>query len=108
MRYVDPNAIMVMERIVFIWEDGEGRSTIRNELFNFYDDEYALYIAEDMLGQTWVDRQIPVVNVSCIMETCIEDYNKNSIRHLTGFLLKLCYRRSVMRCGICSMNAMRS
>ena len=38
-----------------------------------YGDEYALFVAEDsLLGQLWVDRQIPVINVSAIMDSCME------------------------------------
>ena len=31
-----------------------------------YGDEYALYACEDLLGLTWIDRQIIFINVSAI------------------------------------------
>lgn len=76
LSHLDTNAIMVMEKIVLIWEDEDGRSKARDALENEYGDEYAQYVAEDMLGQTWVDRQILVVNVSKVYESCQNIYDK--------------------------------
>lgn len=75
--YMDPNAIMVMEKLVLLWEDEEGGSPARDRLEDEYGDEYAQYIAADILGQTWVERQIPVINVSSIMESCIDIHNED-------------------------------
>lgn len=66
---LDVNAIMVIEKMVLLWENDEGMSPVRDALENEYGDEYAQYIADGFLGQTWVDRQMPVINVSSIYET---------------------------------------
>lgn len=73
---IDPNALMVMEKLVFLWDNEEGRSGVRDMLEDEYGDEYAQYIAEDFLGQIWIDRQIPVINVSAIVESCNEIWDE--------------------------------
>lgn len=66
----EADALMVMEKLVFLWEDEEGGSPVRDELEAAYDDEYAQFVAEGFIGQIWKDRQIPVINVSAIFDEC--------------------------------------
>lgn len=73
VKKADHNAIMVMEKLAFIWDEDENTSPARKAMEDEYGDEYALFVAEDsLLGQLWVDRQIPVINVSAIMDSCME------------------------------------
>lgn len=66
------DTLMTMEKLVIIKDDEEGRSPSRDKLEEEYHDEYAQFIADGFLGQTWTDRQISVVNVSAILESCHE------------------------------------
>ena len=73
MKKVDCNAIMTMEKLAFIWDKDGTMSPARKAMADEYGDEYALFVAEgSLLGQLWTDRQIPVINVSAIMDSCIE------------------------------------
>lgn len=79
IKNIDPNALMVMEKLVLLWDNEEGHSAIRDDLEKEYGDEYAQYIADgDTLGQTWVDRQIPVINVSSIYRACKEIHEERA------------------------------
>ena len=71
LEYIDPNALMCMEYIAFIYETEDIHSTVRDILEEEYGDEYAQYIAEDegQIGCTWVERQIPVINVSNLIQS---------------------------------------
>lgn len=72
---IDPNALMVMEKIVLVWDDEEGMSPIRDALEDEYGDQKAQFMATgDLIGQLWTDRQIPFINVSSIYESCCEIY----------------------------------
>lgn len=69
----DPGSIMVAEKLVFLWDDDEGTSPARDVLEDEYGDVYAQCVAYgSLLGETWVDRQISVVNVSSVYESCME------------------------------------
>lgn len=73
--HLDPNVLMCMEYIAFVYETENEESTARNYLQEGYGDEYAWYIAETgdgLLGQTWVERQVPVINVSNLLESSAE------------------------------------
>lgn len=72
IKYMPHDVLMVLEKLVLLWEDAEGQSPSRDAMETEYEDGYAQYIADGMLGQTWTDRQIMVVNVSVILESCRE------------------------------------
>ena len=67
---IDINALIVCDRIALIWDDNEGHSDVRDELELIHSDEYAQYVAEDMCGTTWVERQVVVINVREIAAVC--------------------------------------
>lgn len=75
IKYADPNALMCMEYLAFVYDanEEEKSSEIRNLLEEEYGDEYAQYIAEDegQIGCTWVERQIPVINISNMMQSSL-------------------------------------
>lgn len=77
MGQAGPDTFMVMEKLALIWDNEEGMSPVRDALEKEYGDEYAQYIAEDLLGQTWVERQIPVINMTVILESCKEIHMPN-------------------------------
>ena len=70
--HLDENAMMVLNELVFIFETEESPSLVREQLEKDYCDEYAKYISEDMLGTTWVERQIAIINVSNILRAASE------------------------------------
>lgn len=75
-KYVDKNSLMCMKNICFIYDFNyiEGYySSVRNDLYKKYSDEYAYEICEeDMLGITWVERQTVIVNVSELTKISID------------------------------------
>lgn len=80
--YLDPVSLMVLEKIVFIFDRDpeELDSPVRDVLYEEYGDEYAKYCCDEgMLGLTWVEKQIILINVSNILraskETAEDPYN---------------------------------
>ena len=73
---LDSNSLMALEKMVFVFDNGEDYSKVRQGLAEEYGDEYALYVSEDCLGMTWVDRQIVVVNVSELVESSVDIANE--------------------------------
>lgn len=67
--YLDLNSLMVMENLVFTFDTEDNISQIRNDLEEKYGAEYAMYVGEDTLGVTWVERQTPLINVSNLVES---------------------------------------
>ena len=72
---LDDNSLCVMEHIAFIWDD-ENKETnlVRDVLYEEYGDEYAQEIGygENMIGITWVERQIPVILIKQLLDSSIE------------------------------------
>ena len=84
---MDPACIMVMNRFALIWDNEEGKSPVRDNLEKEYNDEYGQFIAQwPILGQLWADRQIPVVNVSAVMDSCLEIYEREDGPFETFFI----------------------
>lgn len=75
-KYVDENSLVCMKNICFIYDNEhieEDCSSVRDNLYEKYSDEYAYYICEeDMLGITWVERQTVIVNVSELIKISID------------------------------------
>lgn len=99
LKTLDPNAMMVMRRMVLLWDNEEGQSRARDALETEYNDEYAQYIATDnLLGQTWVERQIIIINVSAVFDICRELYKADGNMPFTHFfaaaLLQTIYHES--------------
>lgn len=66
--HLDPNSLMVMENLAFTFDTNIDFSNVRTELEEKYGDDYAMYVGEDTLGVTWVERQTPLINVSNLVE----------------------------------------
>lgn len=66
---LDANSLMVMENLAFTFDTEIDFSSVRNKLEEKYGDEYAMYVGEDTLGVTWVERQTPLINVSNLVES---------------------------------------
>lgn len=89
LQHMDPNALMVMEKLVLLWDDDEGKSPARDALEKEYSDEYAQYVADaGFLGQTWIERQVPVLNVRNIHDACRETYIPDTDGFFRTFFLE--------------------
>lgn len=75
LEYLDANSLMVMEKLVFVFGNPDKPSDIRHRLEEEYCDEYALYVGEDNLGVTWVERQICLINVSELLKNSVSIAN---------------------------------
>lgn len=73
---LDHNSLMVMENLVFTFDTEIDFSNVRNELEEKYGDEYAMYVGEDTLGVTWVERQTPLINISNLVESSVRIANE--------------------------------
>ena len=77
-QYIDANALMVMDRIAFLWDTYDefdclqDNSEARGELASLYNDEYAYEIGEGNLGITWVEHGAVIVNVANILKSAKE------------------------------------
>lgn len=72
LKYMDSNSIICMNKLALVYETEDNPSKVREVLEEETGDEYAWYIAElgdNQLGCTWVEKQIPVINVSNLVES---------------------------------------
>lgn len=83
---IDKNALAVCEYIALIYDYEDEISPSRKKLQDKYDDEYALYACEDLLGLTWVERQIIFINVGVIEQVNDEIPYNDEIDFLIGIL----------------------
>lgn len=82
---LDDNSLSVMEHLVFIWDDENKKDqSIRDVLEEEYGDEYAQEIGfnENMIGITWVERQIPIILVKQLLDTSIDIFQTEFDRSL--------------------------
>lgn len=76
--YADPNSLMVLNQLALVWdpddeEDETACSPVRKQLYDLTWDEYVYEVGcGEMLGITWVERQIVVINVRAIIQTALE------------------------------------
>lgn len=82
---IDKNALAVCEYIALIYDDDEV-SPSRKKLHDEYGDEYALYAGEDLLGLTWIERQVVFINVGVMEQVNDEIPYNDETDFLIGIL----------------------
>lgn len=82
---IDKNALAVCEYIALIYDDDEV-SLSRKKLHDEYGDEYALYACEDLLGLTWIERQVIFINVGVMEQVNDEIPYNDETDFLIGIL----------------------
>lgn len=83
---IDKNALAVCEYIALIYDDEDEVSPSRKKLHYEYGDEYALYACEDLLGLTWIERQVIFINVGAIEQVNDEIPYDDETDFLIGIL----------------------
>lgn len=67
---LDKNALMCMENICFIYENEYETSKVRYRLQDKYGGDFtANTICNEAIGQLWVDRQTPIINISNLLKS---------------------------------------
>ena len=82
---IDKNALAVCEYIALIYDDDEV-SLSRKKLHDEYGDEYALYACEDLLGLTWIERQVIFINIGVMEQVNDEIPYNDETDFLIGIL----------------------
>lgn len=76
INYLDPNVLMVLDKIAFVFDAEDADSKARLQLEKAYGDEYALEIGSETLGITWTERQMVLINVSKLVQSSVEIANE--------------------------------
>ncbi len=74
--HIDVNSLQSLEAVALVWDDEETESLSREELCDWFGDEYAFEIATKELGCTWVERSIVIINISELIKSSVSIANE--------------------------------